>query len=103
MPANKPDPLDCRARPIIGLEPRSEPFCKQKNSHPERGFEMTSYSKLRSSIAALFVFGAGIGFGSHASADAIADIKSAGQINVGIFSDFPPFSSARVRGVPVSR
>lgn len=29
-----------------------------------------------------------------ASADALADIKSAGQINVGIFSDFPPFSSA---------
>jgi len=29
-----------------------------------------------------------------ASADALEDIKSAGQINVGIFSDFPPFSSA---------
>lgn len=29
-----------------------------------------------------------------AGADALDDIKSAGQINVGIFSDFPPFSSA---------
>lgn len=29
-----------------------------------------------------------------AAADALEDIKSAGQINVGIFSDFPPFSSA---------
>lgn len=29
-----------------------------------------------------------------ASADALEDIKAAGQINVGIFSDFPPFSSA---------
>ena len=55
---------------------------------------MTSFRKLRSSIAALFVFGVDIGLASHANADAIADIKSAGQINVGIFSDFPPFSSA---------
>jgi polar amino acid transport system substrate-binding protein len=31
---------------------------------------------------------------STASADALDDIKAAGQINVGIFSDFPPFSSA---------
>lgn len=29
-----------------------------------------------------------------ARADALENIKSAGQINVGIFSDFPPFSSA---------
>lgn len=29
-----------------------------------------------------------------AAADALDDIKSAGKINVGIFSDFPPFSSA---------
>lgn len=29
-----------------------------------------------------------------AKADALEDIKSAGKINVGIFSDFPPFSSA---------
>lgn len=33
-------------------------------------------------------------YGATASADALEDIKSAGQINVGIFSDFPPFSSA---------
>jgi polar amino acid transport system substrate-binding protein len=29
-----------------------------------------------------------------AHADDLADVKAAGQINVGIFSDFPPFSSA---------
>jgi polar amino acid transport system substrate-binding protein len=29
-----------------------------------------------------------------AKADDLADVKTAGQINVGIFSDFPPFSSA---------
>jgi polar amino acid transport system substrate-binding protein len=56
---------------------------------------MTSYKHLRSSIAALFLFGASFGLATQAAnADAMADIKSAGQINVGIFSDFPPFSSA---------
>lgn len=29
-----------------------------------------------------------------AQADELADIKAAGEINIGIFSDFPPFSSA---------
>jgi polar amino acid transport system substrate-binding protein len=32
--------------------------------------------------------------GVSAHADDLADIKAAGQISVGIFSDFPPFSSA---------
>jgi polar amino acid transport system substrate-binding protein len=32
--------------------------------------------------------------GLTAHADELADIKAAGQISVGIFSDFPPFSSA---------
>ena len=36
----------------------------------------------------------GFGFAIAANADAVDDIKPAGQINVGIFSDFPPFSSA---------
>jgi polar amino acid transport system substrate-binding protein len=40
--------------------------------------------------AALFLGAATI----SAQADAIDDIKAAGQLNVGIFSDFPPFSSA---------
>lgn len=36
-----------------------------------------------------------LGLGTlSASADALDDIKAAGTINVGIFSDFPPFSSA---------
>ena len=30
----------------------------------------------------------------RAQADALADIKAAGTINVGVFADFPPFSSA---------
>lgn len=33
-------------------------------------------------------------FAGAASADALEDIKSGGTIDVGIFSDFPPFSSA---------
>ncbi|MFI0844137.1 transporter substrate-binding domain-containing protein [Mesorhizobium sp. IMUNJ 23232] len=55
---------------------------------------MTIHAKLKSSIAAVLLAGA---FGLAtlpANADAVADIKAAGQINVGIFSDFPPFSSA---------
>ena len=33
-------------------------------------------------------------FAGSASADALEDIKAGGTIDVGIFSDFPPFSSA---------
>jgi polar amino acid transport system substrate-binding protein len=55
---------------------------------------MISAKHLRSSIAALFVFGASFGLASHANADAVDDITAAGQINVGVFADFPPFSSA---------
>jgi polar amino acid transport system substrate-binding protein len=62
---------------------------------PETGeLEMTIYKHLRLTVAALFVFGTGFGVASQAAADAMSDIKAAGQINVGIFSDFPPFSSA---------
>lgn len=52
----------------------------------------TSY--FRSSIAALFALGATFGLAAPAAADAIDDITAAGQINVGVFADFPPFSSA---------
>ncbi len=55
---------------------------------------MTIHAKLKSSIAAVLLAGA---FGLAtlpANADAVADITAAGLINVGIFSDFPPFSSA---------
>ncbi|MEK1949801.1 MAG: transporter substrate-binding domain-containing protein, partial [Ensifer adhaerens] len=46
---------------------------------------------MKAAFAAALMLGAATGI---ARADALADIKSAGQINVGIFSDFPPFSSA---------
>jgi polar amino acid transport system substrate-binding protein len=48
--------------------------------------------KLRfTATAAIAVFGILAG---AAQADELADIKAAGEINIGIFSDFPPFSSA---------
>lgn len=57
---------------------------------------MTIYKTLRSSFAALLLLsGASIGFATNAAqADAIDDITKAGVLNVGVFSDFPPFSSA---------
>ncbi|MBN9244683.1 MAG: transporter substrate-binding domain-containing protein [Mesorhizobium sp.] len=53
---------------------------------------MKPYRKLASSAALLLTLG--FGFGSPANADALADITKAGVINVGVFADFPPFSSA---------
>ncbi len=53
---------------------------------------MTVYKTLRSSFAALLLISsASIGV---ANADAIDDITKAGVLNVGVFADFPPFSSA---------
>ncbi|TIM21447.1 MAG: transporter substrate-binding domain-containing protein [Mesorhizobium sp.] len=49
---------------------------------------------MKSSIAAVLML-AGLGLATQAAnADALDDITKAGAINVGIFSDFPPFSSA---------
>ena len=53
---------------------------------------MNFISILRSSTLGVALLLAGGGIAAHA--DAIDDITAAGQINVGIFSDFPPFSSA---------
>ena len=44
----------------------------------------------RTSLLAMALF-AGV---TVAHADAVDDITAAGQINVGVFADFPPFSSA---------
>ena len=55
---------------------------------------MIRYLRLRSFLAALIAVGATFGPLTQADADAIDDITAAGQINVGVFSDFPPFSSA---------
>ncbi|ANM12597.1 MULTISPECIES: transporter substrate-binding domain-containing protein [Rhizobium] len=53
---------------------------------------MTALTKLRyTATTAIAVFGILAG---AAQADELADIKAAGEINIGIFSDFPPFSSA---------
>ncbi|MEI5679254.1 MULTISPECIES: transporter substrate-binding domain-containing protein [unclassified Mesorhizobium] len=55
---------------------------------------MTMHSHLKSSFAALLLLGsAGIAT-QAAHADALEDIAKAGVINVGVFADFPPFSSA---------
>jgi polar amino acid transport system substrate-binding protein len=56
---------------------------------------MTIQATLKSSIAAMLMAAAGLGLTGQASkADALADITKAGTINVGVFADFPPFSSA---------
>ena len=47
----------------------------------------------RSSLVAVTMLLA-MGFAVAAHADAVDDITKAGVINVGVFSDFPPFSSA---------
>jgi polar amino acid transport system substrate-binding protein len=57
---------------------------------------MTIYSRLKVSFAAaLMMSGAVLGLAANAAhADAIDDITKAGVLNVGVFADFPPFSSA---------
>lgn len=57
---------------------------------------MTFKTTLKSSFAALLLLGgATIGVTTgNAWADAIDDITKAGVLNVGVFADFPPFSSA---------
>jgi len=51
---------------------------------------MITKTALRASLLAVALLsGAGL-----ANADAVDDITAAGQINVGVFADFPPFSSA---------
>lgn len=54
---------------------------------------MKRRTMLHASIAAMLMLGAGLAAAS-ANADALEDIAKAGTLNVGIFSDFPPFSSA---------
>jgi polar amino acid transport system substrate-binding protein len=56
---------------------------------------MKLHRKLASSAAALLLAaGTVFAIASQANADALADITKAGVINVGVFADFPPFSSA---------
>src|SRR6185436_13334116 len=52
-------------------------------------------SKLRTLVTAMaLLLGLASGAGTQAArADAIDDITKAGVINVGVFADFPPFSS----------
>ena len=53
---------------------------------------MTALMKLRHTAAAAIAAFAILA--GAAQADELADIKAAGEIHIGIFSDFPPFSSA---------
>ncbi|MBL0373353.1 transporter substrate-binding domain-containing protein [Rhizobium sp. KVB221] len=57
---------------------------------------MRTKSTMKSSIAAAFMLGGAIlaMATQGAKADALDDIAKAGVLNVGVFSDFPPFSSA---------
>lgn len=52
---------------------------------------MSMLAKLTSTIVGTLMLAGAAG---SANADALEDVKAAGRINVGIFSDFPPFSSA---------
>ena len=52
---------------------------------------MTFLHTVRSAFVAVAMIAVG---GGAARADAIDDIAKAGTINVGVFSDFPPFASA---------
>ena len=54
---------------------------------------MKRRTMLHASIAMLMLGAAGLA-AAPANADALEDIAKAGTLNVGIFSDFPPFSSA---------
>ena len=50
---------------------------------------------MKSSFAAALMLSAAVlGSAGNANADAIDDITKAGVLNVGVFADFPPFSSA---------
>ena len=55
---------------------------------------MNIKTALQTTVAALIVAGTSAFGLSPANADALEDIAKAGQINVGVFADFPPFSSA---------
>jgi polar amino acid transport system substrate-binding protein len=85
--------LTIKTEAAAALEPAADP---DNQNASRRGMTMTIRSTLKSSIAAVLVLGAaGFGFATQAaSADALADITKAGTINVGVFADFPPFSSA---------
>jgi polar amino acid transport system substrate-binding protein len=53
--------------------------------------KLSLFKSLASTL--LLVYGA-LAIVPNASADALEDIKAAGEVKVGVFSDFPPFSSA---------
>jgi hypothetical protein len=56
---------------------------------------MAKLSTFKSGLTAALMLGTAVlGFASAANADAIDDITKAGVLNVGVFADFPPFSSA---------
>src|SRR4051812_37086623 len=54
---------------------------------------MTRYAALRLTAVVAATLVAGVAVGTAARADAIDDITKAGVLKVGVFGDFPPFSS----------
>ena len=54
---------------------------------------MTKFSTLRLTGLAVAALVGGLVFGAAARADALDDITKAGVLKVGVFGDFPPFSS----------
>jgi polar amino acid transport system substrate-binding protein len=77
---------------MLPVERRNSAF----KTSQKKGNEMSAKFTLKSSLAAMVMMGGAILAltTSSAKADAIDAITEAGVLNVGVFSDFPPFSSA---------
>ena len=76
-------------------------LCLHRSQTTMKGNKMTIYTTLRSSVAAPCCSAAPYSAcATVANADAIDDITKAGVLNVGVFADFPPFSSASADMTP---
>ena len=96
--ARPPRPAQaCSGRPdrptvhrTVVFSVRAEQPRAKRQFPPPQEEAMSLSTTRRTALAALFLLVAG----AAAQADALADIKSAGTLKVGVFADFPPFSSA---------
>ena len=93
MPYAIPDGNPCLLELLYQHGRRAGAGGRMQQQASSRGMTMLLRNALKSAIAAMLMVGAA-GLATQARADAIDDITKAGAINVGIFSDFPPFSSA---------
>lgn len=71
-----------------------KPAIRTNKNHKQGICIMTFTPALKSLLLAASVLTGAVFIASSANADAVDDITKAGTINVGIFADFPPFSSA---------